>query len=414
MLRIIQKLLPSFTTNENVVFHPKIALISIIIDDSCFLIGCEYADFSDNFKSMLQNDLITTLNCPNLSLNIIPKIPLDAAETVSFSLQKNSFTFTLSLPIDFLNFLSNYFAYTFHFKAQNILDLHLEMYRFRPQLLNLQHRQYGDLFHQMLTHSLATPRMLALFFKKMDIVNISRYFSKKTSQEISKEISKLSEIEDSNLLNSIYYLIERNIIVFLQEYHQEHFQEYNRIINYYQEYFLRQALPNIQLEQLFESLKYSPQLPLSLKSSPYHSLLSFLSFSHPDNILFLQRGFSQQGFKILLEDLQQTKPSILNSKDFLWTITKYYPSTIPFEDLVIGSLYKERGWEFLARECDIRDIILCLDSYKIRLEGIWNLLYHSYQQKIIVFPKLANRPLVGALDHCRAGIQYLKMLGLLS
>ncbi|MGL5956631.1 MAG: hypothetical protein ACRC0X_08585 [Brevinema sp.] len=414
MLRMIQQLLPSFCTDNIPASHPKNTLISIVIDESCFLLGLEYDKLPEDLKNTLQHELISTLNQPDLSLNIVPAITLDTIETVSFALKKDNFSYTLIIPIDFLNFLSNYFGYTFYFKAQNMLDLHLEMYRFRSNFLKIQHDQYKNLFHYMLTHSLVTPKMLALFFKKFNILDISHYFSKRTAQEILEEISKLQDIENPDLLTCISYLIERNIIVFLQEHSSEHFQEYTKIINYYQDYFFRQALPHIQLERILVNLKNSPQLPLLLKSVSYQSLLSFLTFSHPDNMDFLKKGFSQQGFKILLEDLQQTQRSIVESKDFLWTLAQHSKSTVSFEDLALTHLHKDRGWEFLARECDVRDIILCLESSKIPSSGIWKILYRSYQEKIIIFPKFTDRSLITALDNCSIGINYLKILGLLS
>ncbi len=318
------------------------------------------------------------------------------------------------VDISTLTTISNDLGYTYFCKATTIKELMLEMYRFRPNFIDpkmwytIDDKDLSNVFHFMLTHSLATHKMFALFFKKIPLANIQNYFSKRNSQEILEEMSKLENVEDSLLLDSIYYIIERNLMTFLSFHSCNFLLEYQNLLSFYQEYFLSQNQIKLSDYPEMTALKNSPQFALFLNK--HKGVASFLKHNDPSNFEFLKSGFSTQGWKTIMDDADNAKIS----DSFIKAIASQISSRYDFDDLAELHLTEGRHWEFLGRECDIRDVFLCLDKIRHKVDiGFLSHTYQAYKKGIVIFPNIKSRSIIQAQKSCSEGILYLKLIGLL-
>ena len=433
MIRILKKLLPSYSLkhSENSILNNS-ALISINIDDSFFLLEISFDRLTKELLlKELQNSLSSLHPKQDLRVHFLPDTPIDYLNTnkKSFTLSNQQQQFSLFLPLEFVVYLSNKLEYTYFCKATNFYDLELELYRFQPSFLSqelwlsLPQKDLQDLFYYMITNNLATPKMFALFLKKIELPNISLYFSKNIFQEIQKELDLLSNLENPNLLASVYYIIENNLMSFLQQLSHvpSALLPFYKTLQTYQKNIYIHALMKLDLKKLpyFDSLANSKRFSLFINQIPYQSLLSFLQHSKPSNKNIINKGFSLQGQKQLLQDMSVGVHPILKSNQCVQHIAQLTceNNPIPFEDLVNKLMTKTRDWELLARECDIRDLLLCLDTLsskdREKIGGILSILYQSYHQKIIIFPKITERSIIQAQKYCSIAIYKLYFLKIL-
>ncbi|MDK2817922.1 MAG: hypothetical protein KFW21_00540 [Spirochaetota bacterium] len=433
MIRILKNILPSYflKSSENYTLN-YLALISINIDDLCFLLEISFDQFTiEPFLEELRNTLSFLHPNQDLTVHFISDISIDLfnPHKKNFCLSNHYQDFFLFLPLDFATYLSNKLQYTHYYTPTNFYNLELELYRFQPRFLSTElwltflQKDLQELFHYIITNNLVTPKMLALFLKKIKLPNISLYFSKNTFQEISNEINLLSSIENPNLLSSIYYIIENNLILFLQ--HSPKIPSvlsfHHQIINFYQNNIYKNALTKLDLQKIpcFYKLAQSTHFSLFINRIPYHSLLSFLQNSIFSNREIIKKGFSPQGQKQLLQDLNTSIYPIQKSHQCLQNIIQliFNNNSIVFEDLVHKLITKTRDWELLARECDIRDLLLCFDTlpskYRKNISGIISILYQSYHQQIIVFPKITERSILKAQNNVSIAIYKLYFLQIL-
>ncbi len=430
MIRILKKLLPSYSlkNSDNFILN-NFALISINIDDSLFFLEISFEKLS---KEILLKELQYSLSLlhpkQDITVHFLLDTPIDYLNTnkKSFYLSNKNQQFSLFLPLDFVSYLSNKLQYTYYCNPINFNDLELELYRFQPSFLSKEiwlafpQKDLQDLFYYMITNNLATPKMFALFLKKIKLPNISLYFSKNIFQEIHRELKLLSSEEDPDLLASIYYIIENNLISFLQQLTiiPAALSPFYKILHSYQNNIYTNALIKFDLQKLpyFDNLANSTRFSLFINQIPYQSLLSFLQHSKPSNKNIIEKGFSLQGQKQLLQDMSIGVHPILKGHQFLQCIAQlaYENTPIPFEDLINKFMTKTRDWELLARECDIRDLLLCLDTltsqHREKLGGILSILYKTYHQKIIVFPKITERSIIKAQKSCSIAIYKLYFL----
>ena len=433
MIRILKRLLPSYSlkNSENPILNNS-ALISINIDDSFFLLEISFDRLNkEPLLKELQNSLSLLHPKQDLTVHFLSDTPIDSLNTNKkyFTLFNQHQQFSLFLPLDFASYLSNLLQYTYHCKATSFYDLELELYRFQPSFLSKEiwlsfpQKDLQDLFYYMITNNLATPKMFALFLKRIELPNISLYFSKNIFQEIQRELTLLSSVENINLLASVYYIIENNLISFLQQLSHvpSALSPFYKTLHTYQNNIYTNALMKLDLQKLpyFESLANSKRFSLFINQIPYQSLLSFLQHSKPSNKSIIDKGFSSQGQKQLLQDISVGVHPILKSYQFLQHIAQLTleNTPIPFEDLVAKFMTKTRDWELLARECDIRDLLLCLDTlsskHREKIGGILSILYKTYHQKIIIFPKITERSIIQAQKSCSIAIYKIYFLQIL-
>lgn len=424
MLRIIQSIFPfpqiTYSTSMSSAYH----LINILINDECFFIEYTstnlnssfldslFATITQNLNSLLPNTTISLHNIPNTSPSPFSK------ETISFIYEQEQISIFLTL--EFLNYLSNQLSLTFHYKATSLNDLRLELLRFRPYFIpyqtwfDISDQQLKNLFYDMITKNLATPKMFALFFKKIPIQNFSVYFSSSIAAEIQNEFRHLSDNENSILLESIYYIIERNLILYLQD-NNTILPTKKIILEENQQTLLKENIPKIDLYKYpnFVELSNTPQFTTILQKIPYKNLVTFVAFSNPSNLPLFRKGFSDKGWEHLLED-QNSSLNIKDSKSCIYFIAKILSQYKQLENLVEKFVKKERDWEFLARECDIRDLLISLDSLpSVKLQGIIQHIYQAYKQRIIIFPNIEKHSIIKAQESICTSIYYLHLIGYL-
>ena len=433
MIRILKKLLPSYSLKnlDNSILNNS-ALISINIDDSFFLLGISFEKLTkDLLLKELQHSLYSLHPKQEVTVHFLSDTPIDYLNTnkKSFYISNQYHQFLLFLPLDFMTYLSNKLEYTYYCVSTNFYDLELELYRFQPSFLSkdmwlsFPQKDLQDLFYYMITNNLATPKMFALFLKKIELPNIPLYFSKRVFQEIHAELELLSSVENPNLLSSVYYIIENNLISFLQQLSTipSALLPFYQTLETYQNNIYTNALIKFDLQKLpyFDNLANSTHFSLFINQIPYQSLLSFLQHSNPSNRNIINKGFSPQGQKQLLQDMIVGVHPILKSHQCLQHIAQltFEKNPIPFEYLVDKFITKTRDWELLAKECDIRDLLLCLDTLaskqREKIGGIISILYQSYYQKIIVFPKITERSIIQAQKSCSIAIYKLYFLKIL-
>lgn len=426
MLRVINSLFPNYQINNTKSPLPyAIKQLSISTNNAIFFLPIISSSIHKSFLPNIQKRLSSILSNHLIEISIVPCEPQNQEGLIIFSPDS---LLQICCPLDFLSYISNALHFSISIKQKSLVSLHQELYRFYPQLLNTNDwfnipiKDLQNLFNHMLSNHIATPKMFALFFKKIPISNTGSYFSKRITKEIQEEYTKLSNTEPDLLLNSVYYIIERNIILHLYQKDIEALHSYYCLINYYHTYFLDQYLPNLHLQKLrgIQSLITHPSFTLFINKISHNSIISFLQHSHPDNKEIIRKHFSNQGYTIIQEDIMTGNRSILESKEFLFALAKleYNQSGLSFEDIVIKYIKNPRDWELLARECDFQDLLLSISSLHTsetkNLQGIIKHIYHYYQQKTLLFPKIEQRSILKAKDSCGQQLFYLKFLGLLS
>lgn len=425
MLRILQRLLPScvpFREEKTSLLQNN--SIEIAIENQVFVLGLSYQKDVLPLLKILQSQL------PHSKITFLPSQSSPSpTKSFIFSFQKESVV--LFCPLDFLSYCAKIWDLcSYYFKAQDFKDLQLELYRFRPYFLEpriwytLPEKDLKNLFHHMLTHHLATPKMFALFFKKITLARFEYYFSKRIGQDILVEYQKLEDEENPQILEAISYLIERNLILYLQSLPSpsEALEDYYHVLKNHRLSLYSEALFQCDLSSFdfFNQLSSSPKFPLLLKKIPYPSLLSFLAHSPEININLCEKGFSQQGRSQLYQDLSCRSHDPLLSDPFFDFLAQCstQSSFETLEDHINSYFLRERDWEFLSREGDIRDLMIVLGQLppkqQKKISGIVDLLYRLSQQKRLIFPKMNERSLITAQKNCAHTTHKLHFLKILS
>ncbi len=416
MLRIINNIFPNYIISKPPEKPLYTAEICISTKNHLFFIHTSSKDIPLNLHKIL----FSLFSEEELEINCHEAPPM-------LILQEGLTTYYndvyIHCPVDFLIEIAKKMELVKKTSITNLEELHKELFRFLPQLFSISNWQdfpekdLQNIFNHMLSSGLATPKMFSLFFEKVPLANLSNFFSKRIAQEISEETPK--EPTPLVLLDNIYYIIERNLIIYLEEKKLEGLKFYHDLISYYYYYFMSLSLKDFDLSKLFgiQKLINKNSFSLFINKIPHSSLLSFLQHSLSSNQKILAKAFSSKGFERVLDDLDSVPHSILLSKNMLYALAQleYMGSAISINDLVSKNLLQERDWEFLARMGDMRDLMLMLQSIdkgeKVGLKGPIKDIYSAFENKKIIFPQIETRSIPRAREHCGEMIFYLDFMG---
>lgn len=430
MYSIISKIFPNLTPSTSNLTKFTQGLISIECDNDIIFIEISYIKFPYNIISSLQKDLSKLFSQKNIQITILENTTHDFTISEKYSLSyiiEHSpivLTFSITSLVYFakkLQFISN------NYHASTIHDLYQELYRFQPQLLdpkiwlNLSDQELELLFNHMLHNKLVTLPMLALFFQEITLSSPLNFFSHRITKELQKEICTLPQVISPILLHAVYYIIERNIILLLSEKNIPSLTEYYQKNISYQKYFYQNSLSQLRLTQLYFCRNtYFNNSTISLNKIPYFSLVVFLKFSPQENLNFFQQFFSQDGFLRLTSDIHYNNHSILECYSMMKYIAylEYKTRNLSFSQLILKFIKKPRDWELLARECNLQELLLAIDTLdhheQKTLHGIIFSIYQCYYNKSLIFPNIIKIPINQALQNCSINIIFLAISNKLS
>ncbi|MGL4388514.1 MAG: hypothetical protein ACRCTJ_03880, partial [Brevinema sp.] len=335
--------------------------------------------------------------------------------------------FNLIFSLDFLIYLSKKKQLiSYSYTGSTINDLHKELFRFQPQLFyqdiwyTMNDKELSNLFNQMLSHRLVSLQMLALFFLYIQCTDPSRFFSKRIAEELVQEIKTITDLPES-LTKLIYYIIERNIILFFYQKEQiPSFQNY--YIEYHSKLFYDFLIPSAKKMSL-NSLSFiqknyqKPQFYTFINQLPYHELLSFLKVSPPENREIIKSAFSKEGQIKLEQDLEKTKIKSFYNLFEKFGLLEAQSKNESVETLIKKNIQSGRDWEFLAREIPLLDLLRLVDNIDPSLTKtlsplLVSLILH-HRQKYIKFPQCDEIALNELYQLILSKINYLKLLSIL-
>ncbi|MGL4561214.1 MAG: hypothetical protein ACRCV0_02845 [Brevinema sp.] len=427
MKKIIQSLLPSANIIPHTALYHKNSLMCIHLDDDLFYITLNYSD-NPNITDILKKQLQTISRCVHIDIFIMEDTPIDRFITdtkkVHIDFKNHHFQFIFS--VEFLTYLAKKLSLiinTYH--ESTIKDFDKELFRYQPRLLDeciwnkMSYIHLSNLFNQMLSHNLVSLQMLAIFFVHIGLPSPNNYFSSRISEALNEEIKKINELPDS-LTKVIYYIIERNILLFFKKKPQiQALEEYELMYHKRLNNFIFKSSKNIMLSSLTFIQKHhqSPQFYTFVNQLPYHELLSFLKISPDENTKIIKNAFSQEGQVRLLDDIQKSDIKPFNIILEKLGLFESQHSGESFETLLKKYITTERDWEFLAREINLPDMIILINNIEKQqiknLSPILKSLVTYDNNKQIIFDNYHENNLQTLYPLASSKIYYLNLLSLL-
>jgi len=428
MNSIIKLILSGEISTYYLVENHKSSLISIEIEEYLLFIEISYLQFPHILLSQLKDKLVLLFNTNDLHINFIEDNTQE-----SINIKKHSISYKVDNTIIFLHFpLDTLIIFakklsliSIYYKKSTFHDLYCELYRFQPQFLqkniwySLTDQELQLLFNYMLHNNLVSIYMLAVFFKVITLPNLQKYFSSRITKIINLEIQNLGYLPEI-ISKVVYYLIECNLILFLSKKNIPSLNKYYQQITDYKEYLYYYSISRLVFSDLRFSKYYSKNLLSILNTIPSKSLIIFLKYSPKDNLSFLRKFYSQEGYNNLTMDIQYiTNPSI-ESDPILKKIAylEYKSIGNSFSELLYKYIKTARDWELLARECNLQELLVAINTldkkYLSSLSGIIQLLYSLYSSHQIIFPHKLKNYNSQILENCSIIIIYLDLLKLLS
>ncbi|MGL4367521.1 MAG: hypothetical protein ACRCTQ_04480 [Brevinemataceae bacterium] len=421
---ILKLLFPNLspTTFQNQL--PCSLLVSISTENYLFLIeaGFDHSISPDTIKQLFYNIPVENLEYGFVNDffkdNIIPE-----SYTYSVLLENSPISFTL--PIEFLTYIAKHFQLISKtYRCSTIIDLYKELFRFYQGLIPLSQwqifskEQMINIFNCIMSQKSATMMMLALFFEHINLIFYKELFSKRIAEQLKQEYQSLSALYKS-LFISIHFIIQRNMFLICREKNFPELSPYKKMINYYYLSFIQESFKTFSLKHLY-CIKYYQQnstFSIFLKQLNYNGLAILLKHGQPENKQILKKGFSERGFQ-QLEELSHSKNlDLFTYQVLLKQLANHeYNTSDTSCEMILGYLTRERDWEILIREIDLKKVIIILDKYPKLINScteILKKLYQQYKNQEIAFPEIEKITFSAAVEDCCTGILYLKYLNLI-